>query len=62
MLTDLRVFMGLVAITIVGLLGLFMAAKAELESSYNLGLGVFFAAVIVGAILVKRSLDDADAR
>ena len=61
MLTDLRVFFALVGLTLAGLAGLVMAAKAELESSYNLGLGVFFVAVILGAILVRRTLDRSEA-
>jgi hypothetical protein len=61
MFNDLRVFFALVAVTFIGLGGLFMAAKAELESSATLGLGVFLAAVAVGVILVRRALDKADA-
>jgi uncharacterized membrane protein (DUF485 family) len=60
MLTDLRNWVAITALSLAGLFGLFYSAHGENETAYHLGLGVFAVAVVMGAILVRRALDQAE--
>jgi hypothetical protein len=60
MLTDLRNWAAITALSLAGLFGLFYSAHGENGTAYHLGLGVFAVAVVVIIILVRRTLDQAE--
>lgn len=60
MLADLRNWLAVLVAVLIGVGGLFYAAKGEVPGAYTLGLGVFAVAVVVVIITIRRALDEAE--